>query len=377
MKLLIISHSCATPTNQDLFARVEQQTGWTLVLIIPRVWKTEYGERPAERLSSLRAKLRPVPVTLNGSVPLHFYRASLARILREERPDLIYVQHDPHALATMQVFLANRLTLRVPIAFKNDQNIPKRYPWPIRVGERFVYREAAFALAPAEPAAEVLREKGYRGPVTVVPYSIDLSLYRPRTERAQGEPLVVGYVGRLVPEKGVDTILRALGREKEDIRALIVGSGPSEPDLRALAEKLAISRRVEWRGYVDHRAVPQVFGEMDLLVVPSRTTPNWREQFGRVVIESLACGVPVCSSDSGEPPTLVRAMEGGWTFPEGDADALAALLAWAEGNRDELRRTANVARARVRKSFSSESVAACFVDAVRRYGVGERRTEAA
>lgn len=374
MKLLVISHSCATPENQDLYARIQRQTGWHITLLLPRLWQSEYGLRVAERLPGFQANLRPLPVALNGNIPLHFYLSSLSRIFAEERPDLIFVQHESHAVATMQAFAANRRSGRAPIAFKNDQNLVKRYPWPIRVGERFVYREAAFALAGARAAADVMRQKGYRGPLEVGPYSIDAARYRPPdSDRALRESLVIGYVGRLVPEKGVDTIIRALPMTSDDVRALIVGSGPAESGLRSLASELRVADRVEWRGYIEHGAVAQVYGEMDLLILPSKTTANWREQFGRVVIEALACGVPVCSSDSGEPPALIEETGGGWIFPEDKPNALAAFLRWADGNGEELRRTGKAGRARVLESFSADSAAASFVDVVRRNGLERRR----
>jgi glycosyltransferase involved in cell wall biosynthesis len=370
VKLLVISHACITPANQDLFARVQRLTGWELTLILPRTWKSEYGRRRAELLPGFEAKLRPLPVALSGNIPLHFYLAPLSRVFAEERPDVIYVQHDAHMVGTMQAFRANRRRPGAPIGFKNDQNIPKRYPGPIRIGERFVFRNAAFALTSTRPAAEYLREKGYRGPLRVVPFGVDLSLYRvPDRGRPRKGSLVVGFVGRLVPQKGVDTLLQALAQAPDTVRALIIGSGPSETDLRSLATRLGIADRVEWRGYVEHLAMPEIYAEMDLLVVPSRTTERALEQFGRVVIEALACGVPVCSSDSGEPPTLVAQTGGGWTFREERADELAERLSWADANREELRRRAEMARARVRELFSNDSVAESFAEVVRRYAL--------
>ncbi len=115
--------------------------------------------------------------------------------------------------------------------------------------------------------------------------------------------------------------------------------------------------------------MPGAYSEMDLLVVPSRTTETEQERFGRVVIEALACGVPVCSSDSGELPTLVEQTGGGWTFREESADELGERLRWADDNREELRRRGETGRARVRELFSADSVAEAFVEAVRRYAL--------
>ena len=261
MKLLVISHSFTTPSShQDMFARVERLAGWDLTLILPRTWKSEYGERQAERQPpGLQAKMRPLPVALNGNIPLHFYLARFSRLFAEERPDVIYVQHDPHGLATMQAFDANRRSVRVPIGFKNEQNIPKRYPWPIRMGERFVYRNAAFAShAGSSSGRRAAREglpRAYEGrPVPRGSLHVSANA---APDRPQGESLVVGFVGRLVPEKGVDTILDALAQTPETVRALIVGNGPAEDELRSQAARLGVADRMEWRGYVDYAAAPR------------------------------------------------------------------------------------------------------------------------
>jgi glycosyltransferase involved in cell wall biosynthesis len=72
--------------------------------------------------------------------------------------------------------------------------------------------------------------------------------------------------------------------------------------------------------------MPEAYSEMDVLVLPSRSTDRWTEQFGRVLVEALWCGVPIVGSDSGEIPWTVRATGGGCIFPEGDIQALARIL---------------------------------------------------
>jgi glycosyltransferase involved in cell wall biosynthesis len=79
-------------------------------------------------------------------------------------------------------------------------------------------------------------------------------------------------------------------------------------------------------GYVAHEVTPRYLGAMDILVLPSETRPNWKEQFGRVVIEAMACGSCVVGSDSGEIPTLIQASGGGRVFPEANPTALADVL---------------------------------------------------
>jgi glycosyltransferase involved in cell wall biosynthesis len=112
---------------------------------------------------------------------------------------------------------------------------------------------------------------------------------------------------------------------------------------------------------------------MDVLVVPSKTVPRWKEQFGRVVPEALACGVPVVTSDSGELPNLVRTTAGGWTFPEGDERELARLLEWLEVHEAARRETAQRARRGVERLYGIDAVADRFIDVLAEVAARERR----
>jgi glycosyltransferase involved in cell wall biosynthesis len=134
---------------------------------------------------------------------------------------------------------------------------------------------------------------------------------------------VVGYLGRFVPEKGLSLLMAALEGLAARWRAVLVGGGPLEPELRAFAARFP--GRVRVVTGVTHDEVPRYLNAMDVLCAPSQTAPRWREQFGRMLVEALACGKPVLGSDSGEiPHTLGGA---GWVLPEADAGAWSAALA--------------------------------------------------
>jgi glycosyltransferase involved in cell wall biosynthesis len=116
-------------------------------------------------------------------------------------------------------------------------------------------------------------------------------------------PPVVGYLGRFVPEKGVPLLMRTLDGLRPPWRALFVGAGPLEPALREWARTRP--DRVRILTGVKHDDVPRYLNAMDILCAPSQTTPGWREQFGRMLVEAFACGVPVVGSDSGEIPHTI------------------------------------------------------------------------
>jgi glycosyltransferase involved in cell wall biosynthesis len=115
---------------------------------------------------------------------------------------------------------------------------------------------------------------------------------------------------------------------------------------------------------VPHERAADVYSRCDAVVVPSQTTPRWREQFGRVVIEALACGVPVLASDSGELPALVSRTGGGWTFPEGDSASLARQIDTLARDRGELKRRGAAGRVAVEREFDLDALADRFADVV-------------
>ena len=115
--------------------------------------------------------------------------------------------------------------------------------------------------------------------------------------------------------------------------------------------------RVAVRSAVPHDAVSEVMSCIDLLVLPSRTTPRWKEQFGRVIIEALCCGVPVVGSDSGEIPVLLRRTGAGVIFREGDVPDLAEKLRAASDDYDRLRAETVEARRRIDATYSYRAVA--------------------
>ena len=74
--------------------------------------------------------------------------------------------------------------------------------------------------------------------------------------------------------------------------------------------------RLTFLGYVPHEDVPSYLAHLDLVVLPSETQPNWKEQFGRILIEAMACGTPVLGSDLAEIPSVIRTTGGGRVFAE-------------------------------------------------------------
>jgi len=336
MKLLIISHPCITPINQQFYAEVELHTDWDLTIVVPSNWKNEYGHKLSpERWPGYQGRLLNIPVWKSSNIPLHMYRSFFIPLLQKLKPDAIYVHHEPFAVATAQVYLANRLSLRRPIGFYSAQNVLKSYPPPFRQTERAVFQDSHFAFPISHSVEQVLHQKGCQENTTVLPLGINPNVYFPHPQaqeiadglRTTQKEILIGYLGRISEEKGLKTLLYAL-RQIQTLpwRLIVVGSGPYEASFDEIAQNLQLTQRVNRLGFIPHQEAPLYLSAFDLLVLPSETRPNWKEQFGRVIIEAIACGTPVVGSDSGEIPYLIQATGGGLTFPEGQPEALAKQL---------------------------------------------------
>ncbi len=322
MRVTLLSKALVVGAYQRKCELIAAHSDIELTVLVPPAW----GTQPLERAHVHGYDLREIPIRLNGNFHLHHY-PTLAHELKRSQPDVFHIDEEPYNLAT---WLALRSPTGAKTLFFTWQNINRAYPPPFSWMERDVLNRAHAAIAGNAEAQQVWRDKGFTKKMAVIPqFGVDevafCPLPPPPTPSSSAEVgrICVGFAGRLVHEKGVDILLRAIAQVPE-ARAIIAGSGPEEVALREMAAQLKLVDRVEWRGAMKSTEMPAFYHTCDALAVPSRTLPNWKEQFGRVIIEAMACGVPVIGASCGEIPTLIG--DAGLLFDEGDADALAGHL---------------------------------------------------
>jgi glycosyltransferase involved in cell wall biosynthesis len=249
----------------------------------------------------------------------------LWRLLGSGHWDLIDMHEEPFGLAVAEImFLARLRSVRAPFVFSSAQNIDKRYPPPFRWFERWSVTRAAGAYGCNTEAGRILRRKGLVGPYEYLPLGVDVERFEPVDRPPPSGTLRVGFVGRLIRHKGVDVLLDAVAPDPR-LTVEIFGAGPEHDALVAQADRLGIGHRVSFHGHVGGDDVPGVYRRIDVLAVPSIPLPSWIEQFGRVVAEAQASGVPVVASASGSLPDVVG--DDGLLVPPGDPGALGAALA--------------------------------------------------
>jgi glycosyltransferase involved in cell wall biosynthesis len=352
MRVVMLSKACVVGQYQTKLEELAKQN-IELTVVVPPFWRDERGLLALERVHTRGYTMRVEPMRFNGQFHLHYY-PTFARVLAELRPHIVHIDEEPYNLAT---FLAMRAARRVnaKTLFFTWQNILRRYPPPFAWMEAYVLRHADHTLAGNRDAADVLRAKGYRGTVSVIPQfgvnPADFSITPPR----DAGKFRIGYAGRLVPEKGVDILLRAVAGLSGDWSLGIVGSGPELAKLESLAHKLNIAERVKFERWRASTAMPAFYGQLDALVVPSRTRANWKEQFGRVLIEAMAAQVPVIGSTCGEIPNVIG--DAGLIFPEGDVTALRVHLTELQNNLALRTAWGERGRARVLAHFTQARIA--------------------
>ncbi|HYY89890.1 MAG TPA: glycosyltransferase [Chloroflexota bacterium] len=354
MRVLMASKILVVAAYRRKLEEIASQPGVRLVAVAPPAWR-----EPGGRLIRFEAgptpgyELRVEPIRFNGAYHL-FYWPTLGRVMRQARPDLVHLDEEPYNVATaLGTWQAQRATTRS--LFFTWQNLLRRYPPPFAQLEHYVLRHSAHAIGGSASAVGVLRRKGYRGPAAVIPqFGVDPNVFRPAARPPEGVP-TIGFVARLVEEKGVWVLLEALRELPGDWRVHVIGSGPLARPARRRAQQLGLAARITWEPSVPSLAVADRLRTFSVLVQPSLTRRHWKEQFGRALIEAMACGVAVVGSRSGEISEVIG--DAGLLVPEGDAACLHDALLRLLGNPGLRADLGQRGRARVLAQFTHQRVA--------------------
>jgi glycosyltransferase involved in cell wall biosynthesis len=323
---------------------------------VPEVtlWTMEVGTKPAELCSGWRSRLADAV----GVFALVGSAVRLAARCRQAGIQVIHTSDKKRSL--LLTLLLHRLT-GIPYLYHIHNNYID-YP-----ANRRALARAAIIIANSE---EMRRDFiHWLGPsmnrIRLVYNGMDAEQFNPgvpstlRNELAVApDEVLVGISSRLAPDKGQDTFLRAAARvaaQEPRTRFVIIGddaifSDNAEymPMLRRLVKELDLAERTVFLGF--RRNMPAIYNGLDILV-----NAAWREAFGLVVVEAMACGKVVIGTEAGGIPEIVTHGRDGYLFPVGDDKALAELLLAAVRSPDLRRAVGQAARQTVLDRFTIQT----------------------
>ncbi|MBD2358287.1 glycosyltransferase family 4 protein [Tolypothrix sp. FACHB-123] len=377
MKILVASHTYIVDLNcQKLRALSQLESGTEVTVVVPKRWRpggvqnkiitTEYRDEGA-------FKIVPISNFSQNQQGLLTFGGDLVALLQQFRPHIIQVEQGSRGLAYTQMIALNLLLgLNAKNIFFTWWNLPYTLKLPVALLEKYNLSHSHGIICGNQDGAEIYKQKGYKRPIKVMPQlGVDEQLFIPQPQPELGAKLgilphdfVVGFVGRFVPEKGLLTLLQALISIKDKSwKLLLLGRGELHTELLKIAAENHIQERVIIIESVPHNAVPQYINLMSTLVLPSETTYKfktltaigWKEQFGHVLIEAMACKVPVIGSNSGEIPHVIG--DAGLVFPEGDFQALGSCLTQLIDNSEFAMRLGYMGYQKVMDKYTNQALA--------------------
>ena len=363
MRIFWVSHSSVIPTYREKLCLLASRRDVELTLLLPKAWP-EAGQRvfPAPQSPEVEGfRILTAPLVFEGRVKRHFY-PSFFPYVAQARPDLIHVEEEPYSFAAWQAARAAK-RLGAKLVFFTWENLLEKFEFPHQHIRDYVLGRAGHAIAGDQEAAQLLERAGYPASQTsVIPqYGVNPDLFKPgkvpalKKELGLG-PFTIGYVGRLVPEKGIHHLLEAfasLGLKNSSL--LVVGNGPLRRELEEKAGKLRIENQTRFVPAMNQQRLPDYLNCMEVLALPSLTTPKWKEQFGRVLIEAQACGVPVVGSDSGAIPEVIG--KAGLIFKEGNVQDLASKLRGLARSAASRKKLSASGRSQILRLYTNQKIA--------------------
>jgi glycosyltransferase involved in cell wall biosynthesis len=365
LRVLFVSHAYVVGVNQGKLQAIAETGAVEVGLLAPSNWKALEWNRliPVERPFP-NIKIYEAPVLSSGRGGAHLYAPwQIWQILKDFKPDIVQVEEEVFSLCAFEIAIWAQLH-QTPFVVFGWENMERQLPLFRQKTCQFVLDRASAIIPGNEDGAKIMRQWGYLGLLEVMPQmGVDVLLFSPSSLKQTTNKCNIGFLGRLVPSKGIDVLLASISQLREkgvNCCATICGSGSSEADLKQEAENLGIQDCIVWRGGVRHEQAPQELSSMDVLVLPSRTTSSWKEQFGHVLIEAMAMGIPIVGSSSGEIPNVIGCSD--LVFPEDNAQELANILERLAHDLDWRKEIGQYGIQRVHQLYSHQKIAERLVN---------------
>jgi glycosyltransferase involved in cell wall biosynthesis len=368
-RLLFVSRYRTASMHRKVELLAEQH-GFAVLQVAPREWRDEFGVLRNEPWTSADGASRRVLFDMRGRIndPHRATYKALDFGMRTFAPDVIYAEEEPDSLAALQLAAARALFApRAKLALYTWQNVQRPMSRSVRAVMYLTLRAADAVLCANTAAITLLRNNGFERPAPLIPaIGVDMRHFYAAPRATEPRGLRVVYAGRLDISKGLDTVVEAVASMRsKPARVSFIGDGPDRAALQARVNAAGIGHLAVFLGALPQERLASELRQHDALVLASRSTATWQEQFGRVLIEAMASGAIPVGSDSGAIPEVIG--DAGLTFAAGDAAALASALARLQEDAVLSEHLRGCGLARVAKHYTQERVAtqtAAFVQSL-------------
>jgi glycosyltransferase involved in cell wall biosynthesis len=358
MKILTIGHNFVVRENQKHLDELKKiDPNIELKLITPIWWFENTMKIHQERPSGAPYPIVRCKTFFTGNNTLFFYFGRLIKEIINFKPDIIEAYEEPWSLSLLQIVLIKKLfRLKTKITCYSAQNIHKRFPFPFNIIEKFNLKNVKGIHICSNEIKNILKQKQYTGIIEKIGLGIDLSKFKYK-QKNRTNMLQIGYVGRIVKSKGIFDLSMAI-KKIPNCHLHIGGSGSDENTLKEYINKNNLTSRVTFHGSLGLDKMISFYHSIDILIVPSRTTTNWKEQFGRIIVEAYATGASVIGSDSGSIPEIIDNY--GLTFKEGNVPELINCINDIKDNEQKWNKLKKDAKEYVNKTFSWQAIAKSY-----------------
>ncbi|MFQ5675509.1 MAG: glycosyltransferase [bacterium] len=367
IKVLVIDQMGVLLPERTKYEELAKHKNLSITALVPQKWRFNFRLFEFEPGRGNHYDIIALPVSSPGYGHRSFFLDSLRQILTNLKPDIIHIFQEPYSFFAAQVVGARKLYCPdARIIFITWQNLYfGNYPFVFSklysFIEKYTYKNSVCATPITQSANEILTQKGYGKKSLVINWGIDLKRFTKKNPAGLRQELgienrfVVGYAGRFVGEKGILDLVKAVSGIEDDVAILLVGDGPLKSQIESIAHALNLRDRLIIVSAVSNSEIARYLNCMDVLVLPSKDSGHWKEQLGKVLIEAMACEVPVIGSDSGEIPNVIDNQE--MIFSAGDHHQLKEKIKLMKSTYKSAQRSARKAKERVHRIYSWQSIA--------------------